>query len=76
LESGEDYVKGSWDDFLTKCYLGDQIKKNKMDGACSMNGRQVRCIQGFRGRSSVKRPLGRLRSRWQAYIKMDLQDVG
>jgi hypothetical protein len=56
--------------------MGDQIKKNKMDGACGMNGRQVRCIQGFDGKNSEKRPLGRLRTRWEAYIKMDLQEVG
>jgi hypothetical protein len=34
---------------LTKYYLGDQIKKNQMDRACSMYGRQEICIQGFGG---------------------------
>jgi hypothetical protein len=26
-----------------------KIKKNEMGGACGMNGRQERCIQGFSG---------------------------
>jgi hypothetical protein len=34
---------------LTKYYSGDQIKKNKMGGACSMHGEEARCIQGFGG---------------------------
>ena len=33
---------------FTKCYSGDQIKKN-MDGACSKYGGEERCIQGFGG---------------------------
>jgi hypothetical protein len=32
---------------LTRHYLGDQIKKNQMDRACNMYGRQEICIQGF-----------------------------
>ena len=34
---------------LTKYCPGDQIKKNKMDGACSTYGGEERCIQGFGG---------------------------
>ena len=30
-------------------YLGDQIKKNEMGGACSTYGEEERCIQGFGG---------------------------
>jgi hypothetical protein len=33
--------------FFTKYYLGDQIKKNKMGGACGMHGEEERCIQGL-----------------------------
>ena len=35
--------------FLTKQYLGDQIMKNEMGGACDMYGGQVRGIYGFGG---------------------------
>ena len=31
----------------TKYYLGDQVKKNEMGGACSMYGGEERCKQGF-----------------------------
>jgi hypothetical protein len=34
---------------LTKYYLGDQIKKKEIGGACSTYGREERCIQGFGG---------------------------
>jgi hypothetical protein len=63
---------------LTK-YLGDQIRKNEMGGACSTCGRQVRFIQRFggeMGRPEGKRPLGRHRSRWEDNIKRGLQEVG
>jgi len=36
---------------LTKYYSGDQIKKNKVSGTCSMYGRHKRCIQGFGGKT-------------------------
>ena len=32
---------------LTKCYSGDQMKKNEMDGANSTYGGEEKCIQGF-----------------------------
>jgi hypothetical protein len=31
----------------TKHYLGDQIKKYEMCGACGLYGRNEKCIQGF-----------------------------
>ena len=41
-----------------------------------MNGKR-RCVyRGFMGRPARKRPLGRLKCRWEASIKMDLQEVG
>ena len=33
---------------LTK-YLGDQIEKNELGGACGRYGGDERCIQGFGG---------------------------
>jgi len=47
-------------------------------GACGTYGEEERCVQGFRvlvGRPEGKRPLGRLRLRWEDDIKMDLSDV-
>ena len=37
-------------------------------------GRDV--YRGLVGKREGKRPLGRPRSRWEDYIKMDLQEVG
>ena len=34
---------------LAKYYLGDQIEKNDMGGACSTYGGEERCIQDFGG---------------------------
>ena len=36
---------------VTKCYLGDEIKKNEMDGACGTYGGGGSCIQGFGGKT-------------------------
>jgi len=30
---------------LTRCYSDDQLKKTEMSGACSMCGREEKCIQ-------------------------------
>jgi hypothetical protein len=34
---------------LTQYFLGDNIEKNEMGGACSMYGGEMRHIQGFGG---------------------------
>ena len=34
---------------LTENSSGHQIKKNEIGGACSINGREERCIKGFGG---------------------------
>jgi hypothetical protein len=34
---------------LTKYYWGDKMKKNEMDGACSMYAGEERCVEGFGG---------------------------
>ena len=39
-------------------------------------GGEERSIQCFGGKSEEKRPLGRLRYRWEDNIKMDCQEVG
>ena len=46
-----------------------------MGGACGAYGGGERCAQGFGGKPEGKRPLGRLRRRWEDNIKMDLQEV-
>jgi hypothetical protein len=55
-------------------WLGDQIEKNEMDGACSAYGGEERRI--LMGRLEGKKPLRRLRPRWDYNIRMDLQEVG
>jgi hypothetical protein len=39
------------------------IEKNEMSRACSTNGGEEKCIQGFDGKPGGKRPLGRPRHR-------------
>jgi len=34
---------------LTRCYSRDRLKKTEMGGACSMCGREQKCIQCFGG---------------------------
>jgi len=75
-----DKVTGEWRKlhnevvFLAQYFLGDQIEKNEMGGACSTHGGEERCIQGFGGKPEVKRPLGRPRRRLGN--KIDLWKVG
>jgi hypothetical protein len=51
----------------TKYYLGDQIKKNEMGGACNMYvGREMR--RSYRilvGKPEGTRPLGKPRRKWE-----------
>jgi hypothetical protein len=53
-----DDVTGVWirllneevnDMHCSPCYLNDEVKKNEMDGACSVHEGEERCIQGFGG---------------------------
>jgi len=62
--------------YVVQYFSGDKIEKNEMGGACSAYGGEERRIQGFGGETEVKRPLWRLRYRWEDNIKMDLQEVG
>jgi hypothetical protein len=50
------------------------MQKNKMGGACSAYGRGVHRV--LMEKPERKRPLGRLRLRWEDNIEMDLQEVG
>jgi len=59
--------------FLTLYYLGDQIEKNDMEGACSTYGGQKRRIQAYGGETYAKEPLGRPKLRWEDNIKMNLK---
>jgi hypothetical protein len=47
-----------------------------MGWAYSAYGGKGRRSYGFGGEPEEKRPLGRLRLRWEDNIKMDLQEVG
>jgi hypothetical protein len=38
--------------FLTKSHSGDQVNNTEMGRACSMQGKQQRCIQKFSGETS------------------------
>jgi len=45
-------------------------------GAFSTYAGEQMCIQVLVGKPDGKRPLGRLRLRWEDNIKLDLQEVG
>jgi hypothetical protein len=47
-----------------------------MDGVCSTYGGGERAYRILVGKPEGKRPLGRLRRRWEDNIKMDLLEVG
>ena len=55
----------------------DSIKKNDMGGVCRTNGGKGEVHTGFLvGKPDNKRPLERLRGRWQDNIKMGRLKVG
>jgi len=56
--------------------LGDQIKKDEMDRACSKYGGEEKSIQGFGGVILVKETTWETRCRRKDNIKMDLKEVG
>jgi len=56
--------------------VGDKIEKNEKGYAYNVYGGEERPKQSFGGATEGKRPLGRLRQRWEDNIKMDLQEVG
>jgi hypothetical protein len=67
--TGESYEVKGFSQFIlvTKYFCSDQIKEHEIGGACSMHGEQDRILVGkFQGR----RPLRRLRRRWEDNIEM------
>jgi hypothetical protein len=46
-----------------------------MSGACSADGEKRGVFRVLVGKPERKRPLGRLRRRWEDNIRMDLQEV-
>jgi hypothetical protein len=57
-------------------YSDDQIKKNEMGWVCNAYGVWRGAYRILVGKTVVKRPLGRLRRRWEDNIKMYPQEVG
>jgi hypothetical protein len=55
-------------------YLGGQIEKNEMGGACSTYGEIRGVHRALVGKPEGKKPLGRPRHRWEDNIKMDLRE--
>jgi len=47
-----------------------------MGRACGTYGRYERSIQVLVGKPDGKKPQGRPRCRWEANIKLDLQEIG
>ena len=47
-----------------------------MSRTCSQNGRRQKRFQIVIGTPTGKRPLGRLRRRWEDNIRMDLKEMG
>jgi hypothetical protein len=58
--------------YSTHYCADDEIEEKVMGGACSVYGGWARRVQGLVGKPEGKRPLGRLRRRWEGNIKMDL----
>jgi hypothetical protein len=56
--------------------MGNQIEKSEMDGACSTMRDSRGPYRVLMGRPEGKKPLGRLRHRWDYNIKMYFQKVG
>ena len=53
-----------------------KIEKNVMVGECSTYGEIRGVYRILVGKPEGKRPLGRLRRRWEDNVKVDLQEVG
>jgi hypothetical protein len=60
---------------LHQMLLGDQIKEDEMDGACSMYGRGEK-YNILVGKPEGKRPLGRSRHRWEDNIRLYHREIG
>jgi len=56
--------------------VSDKIKKNEMDGACSIYGAGRGMYRVLVRKPGGKRPMGRPRCRSEDSVKMDLEEVG
>jgi hypothetical protein len=55
------------------------MMEDEMRRACRTHGREEECIEIYIilvGKPEGKRPLGRLRCRWEDNIRMDIREVG
>jgi hypothetical protein len=53
-----------------------QVKQSGVGGTCGTHGRGGKSVQVLVGNSEGKRPLGRLRRRWQDGIRIALRETG
>jgi len=60
---------------LIKYYLGEEIRKNEMGGACNTCGDRIGAYRVLLEKPEGKRPLGRPRRRWEENSKIDFQEV-
>ena len=58
---------------LSRCFVGDQIKEDKMGGTCGMCGRKRNIYSVLVWKPEGKRPLGRHRGRREDNIKINLK---
>jgi hypothetical protein len=56
--------------------MGDNIKKNEMDGSCSAYGEGRDVYRALVGILEGNRPMRRSRCKWEDNIKADFQGVG
>jgi hypothetical protein len=52
------------------------VEKTEMDKTCSTCGERRRADRALVEKHEGRRPLGRLRRRWEDNIKMDLREAG
>jgi transposase-like protein len=75
--SGKNYITNSSATCIPHqiCIIRVAKSRRMMGGRIARMGRRKAAYRVFVGESEGKRPLGRLRRRWENHIKMDLQDV-
>jgi hypothetical protein len=59
---------------ITQISLADEIKENELGGSRGAHGRGEKSVR--MGKPEGKRPLGRLRRRWEDDIRMDRGEIG
>jgi hypothetical protein len=55
--------------------LNDYAKEDEMDRVCSTNWETMNAYRVLAGKPEGKRPVGRLRRRWEDNIKMDITEI-